>query len=623
MSDFLPRLQKALADRYSIDREIGRGGMSIVYLARDLPRNRFVALKVLRPDLGAVLGPDRFLDEIQVAAGLAHPHILPLFDSGVADGLLFYTMPYVEGESLRQRLTREHRLPVAEAVSIACDVAEALAYAHSRNIVHRDIKPENILLEAGHPVISDFGIARAIREADESRTTGTGLVVGTAGYMSPEQATGQKEIDGRSDIYSLGCVLYEMLVGRTPSSERTSLISERQDVPLELQLAIETALAEQPGERYATAGELAAALRLPQTISSASRKQRNRFRWRAAAVVAAVALGTAGAVVLPKLRASPLDASLYVVVPFTHRAGAAPKLITGDRCESLLVEAFSRWEDVRLVDDLRVHDLHARIGADAGTLDQAFAIARELGSGQLVWGDVAQFGDTVQVRAGLYDVRSGATVRNHSVRFAANAGDINVRFRELADSLLLGHVRSPLDSGAVLGTHLLMAWQAYEDGQAALGKWDLKEAERNFRAAIQFDPAYLHAYLWLAQTLSWAGEPVASWRSFAITSSGAAMRLGFRDRTLALALAHRGNNEFFRSCTEYRRLLARDSLDFAAWFGLGECQSEDHVVIRDPQTSGWRYRSSFRAAAYAYQRALQLIPSVHRVFSGVAFTRLT
>src|SRR6266566_3257019 len=357
-----------------MDREIGRGGMSIVYLALDLPRNRFVALKVFRPDIAAVLGPDRFLDEIQVAAGLAHPHILPLFDSDVADGLLFYTMPYVEGESLRQRLTRERRLPVAEAVSIACDVAEALSYAHAKNIVHRDIKPENILLEAGHPVISDFGIARAIREADVSRKTGTGLVIGTVGYMSPEQATGQKEIDGRSDIYSLGCVLYEMLVGRTPSDKRTSLISERHDVPIEVQLAIETALAEQPGERYATAAEFATALRLPQTVSSASRQQRIRRRWRAAAIVAAVVLGTAGAVVLPRLRASPLDASLYVVVPFTHREGAAPKLITGDRCESLLVEAFGRWEDVRLVDDLRVHDLHARTGADAGTLDQPSAI---------------------------------------------------------------------------------------------------------------------------------------------------------------------------------------------------------------------------------------------------------
>src|SRR5438445_8270298 len=211
--------------------------MSIVYLARDRPRNRFVALKVFRPDIAAVLGPDRFLDEIQVPAGLAHPHILPLFDSDVADGLLFYTMPYVEVESLRQRLTRERRLPVAEAVSIACDVAEALSYAHAHNIVHRDIKPENILIEAGHPVVSDFGIARAISEADESRMTGVGIVVGTVDYMSPEQAAGE-EIDGRTDVYSLGRVLYEMLVGSVPSGARTSIGTERHEIPIEIDLAI-------------------------------------------------------------------------------------------------------------------------------------------------------------------------------------------------------------------------------------------------------------------------------------------------------------------------------------------------------------------------------------------------
>src|SRR5258705_1644850 len=215
VDDLQSRLAAALAGRYTIDREIGRGGMSIVYQARDVRNDRWLALKVLRPEVASALGPDRFLREIKVAAGLTHPHILPLFDSGVADGLLFYTMPYIAGESLRHRLAREGRLPVADAVTIARDVADALAYAHGQNIVHRDIKPENILLEAGHPVVSDFGIARAISVAGASRMTGTGLVVGTVDYMSPEQAAGA-ELDGRSDIYSLGCVLYEMLVGHPP-----------------------------------------------------------------------------------------------------------------------------------------------------------------------------------------------------------------------------------------------------------------------------------------------------------------------------------------------------------------------------------------------------------------------
>jgi len=186
VEDLQARLAAALADRYTIEREIGRGGMSIVYLARDLRNERRLALKVLRPDLAHVLGPDRFLREIKVAAGLTHPHILPLFDSGVAADLLFYTMPYVEGESLRHRLIRYRRLAVADAITIARDVADALSYAHAQNIVHRDIKPENILLEAGHAVVSDFGIARAISAANEVRMTGTGIVVGTLDYMSPE-----------------------------------------------------------------------------------------------------------------------------------------------------------------------------------------------------------------------------------------------------------------------------------------------------------------------------------------------------------------------------------------------------------------------------------------------------
>src|SRR6266513_3284704 len=265
VADLQSRLADALGGRYTIEREIGRGGMSIVYLANDLRNERRVALKVLRPDVARSLGPERFLREIKVAAGLTHPHILPLFDSGVADGHLFYTMPYVEGESLRHRLIRQRRLPVADAVTIARDVADALSYAHTQNIVHRDIKPENILLEVGHPVVSDFGIARAISVADASRMTGTGIVVGTVDYMSPEQARGE-EVDGRSDIYSLGCVLYEILIGRPPSvsgkatAEGRRVSRERREIPLEVDYAIQVALAHLPNERFATATDFVAAL---------------------------------------------------------------------------------------------------------------------------------------------------------------------------------------------------------------------------------------------------------------------------------------------------------------------------------------------------------------------------
>jgi len=629
VDDVQSRLADALGGRYTIERELGRGGMSIVYLAIDHRNERHVALKVLRPELAQSLGPERFLREIKVAAGLAHPHILPLFDSGDAGGLLFYTMPYVEGETLRHRLIRQRRLPVADAVTIARDIADALSYAHDQNIVHRDIKPENILLEAGHPVVSDFGIARAISVADASRMTGTGLVVGTVDYMSPEQASGE-EVDGRSDIYSLGCVLYEMLIGRapfvggTPSAPARSVSQERREIPLDVEYAIQVALAKLPSERFATAREFAEVLKSAETPSLGRRSKRHWRTWGAVAAALTLALGIMGVVLVPRMLRASLDPSLYVVVPFGHREGAAPKLISGDQCEALLVEAFGRWDDVRLVDGLRVHDLRSRRGRDSLNLDEALDMARQLGSGRLIWGEVAQFEDTVQVRAVLYDVRSGgATLRTHSVRFGADARDIAAKFRALADSLLLGHMRSPEAAAGIVGTRMLSAWQSYEAGHDALAEWNLGGAERGFRAAIQLDPEYSHANLWLAQTLAWAGRPVPEWRPYAIMGGRSSNPLGLHDRLLSRALVRLANQEYPQACTEYRAMLSRDSLDFAGWFGLGECQSRDHVVLRDTTISSrWRFRSSFRGAAQGYQRALELIPSVHRAFAGVAFTRL-
>jgi len=216
MADILDRLEAALAERYRIERELGSGGMATVYLAEDLKHHRQVAIKVLRPDLAAVLGSYRFLREIEIAAKLTHPHILPLHDSGEADGFLYYVMPYVAGESLRDRLNREKQLPIDDSLKLASEVADALGFAHEHNVIHRDIKPENILLEAKHAVVADFGVARAIEEAGQTRLTETGIAIGTPAYLSPEQASGERELDGRSDIYALGCVLYEMLAGEPP-----------------------------------------------------------------------------------------------------------------------------------------------------------------------------------------------------------------------------------------------------------------------------------------------------------------------------------------------------------------------------------------------------------------------
>ncbi len=216
MTEIISRLSTALADRYAIDREIGAGGMATVYLAEDLKHRRPVAVKVLHPHLAGSLGPERFLREIRIAARLQHPHIVPLYDSGQAGDLLYYVMPYVEGESLRQRLERERQLPLEDAVLVARAVAAALDYAHRQQVVHRDIKPENVMLHDGEAMVTDFGIAKALTAAAADSLTQTGTAVGTPAYMSPEQASGEVELDARSDIYSLGAMLYEMLSGVTP-----------------------------------------------------------------------------------------------------------------------------------------------------------------------------------------------------------------------------------------------------------------------------------------------------------------------------------------------------------------------------------------------------------------------
>jgi serine/threonine protein kinase len=276
--DLRAALETALAGRYAIERELGRGGMATVFLARDLRHDRPVALKVLHPQLAAALGGERFQREIRLAARLQHPHILTVHDSGEIPApngppLLWFTMPFVDGETLRARLLREKQLPLEEALSIAREAADALDYAHEHGIVHRDIKPENILLAGRHALVADFGIARALAGAEQGLTE-TGMTLGTPAYMSPEQASGERAIDGRTDIYSLGCVLYEMLAGQPPFAGATAqaLIAQRftetpplvrrarSSVPPEIEAAIARALARVPADRFATAGEFAETL---------------------------------------------------------------------------------------------------------------------------------------------------------------------------------------------------------------------------------------------------------------------------------------------------------------------------------------------------------------------------
>ncbi|GMR13063.1 MAG: hypothetical protein BMS9Abin29_1262 [Gemmatimonadota bacterium] len=322
MPDLITRLRSALEDRYSIDKEIGAGGMATVYLAEDLKHDRKVAIKVLKPELAAVIGAERFLTEIKTTANLQHPHILPLFDSGEVAGSLYYVMPYVEGESLRDRLDREKQLPIDEAVGLAQDVARALHYAHERDVIHRDIKPENILLHAGQPVVADFGIALAISAAGGGRMTETGLSLGTPHYMSPEQATADRDLSPRSDVYSLGCVLYEMLAGQPPhtgpsaqsvlmrilTEDPRDLADLRRSVPRHVAAVVTKAIEKLPADRFESAQAFVDALgdesfryeRMERTgsqravalpVEAAPRKAfgRGRLPWALAASAAALA----------------------------------------------------------------------------------------------------------------------------------------------------------------------------------------------------------------------------------------------------------------------------------------------------------------------------------------------
>jgi serine/threonine-protein kinase len=341
MTDQIERLTAALSDRYRIERELGSGGMATVYLAQDIKHDRRVAVKVLRPELAAVIGAERFLAEIKTTANLQHSHILPLHDSGSVDGILFYVMPYIDGESLRDRLNREHQLPVTDSVRLATEVASALDYAHRHGVVHRDIKPENILLHDGSALVADFGIALAVSTAG-GRMTESGMSLGTPNYMSPEQAMGEREITPRSDVYALGCVTYEMLIGEPPFTGPTAqaivarvmtedprgLTIQRKSIPPHVEAAIRIALSKLPADRFGSAAEYSAALTDPSrtTTMPSYAAPLQRMSWRPVAMIGAVAL-VAGALFGWMIRRPPAhtdDSTVRVLMSLPDSGGVMP-----------------------------------------------------------------------------------------------------------------------------------------------------------------------------------------------------------------------------------------------------------------------------------------------------------
>jgi len=503
-------LTTALADRYRIERELGAGGMATVYLARDLRHDRSVAVKVLRPELAAALGSDRFLREIKTTAQLAHPHILPLHDSGEAGGFLYYVMPYVESESLRDRLTRERQLPLEEALRITREVADALGYAHSLGLVHRDIKPENILFEAGHAVVSDFGIAKAIAAAGSARLTETGLAIGTPAYMSPEQAAGSQDVDGRSDLYSLGCVLYEMLSGETPYTGPTpqailaKKLSEplprisvvREAVPAGIEAALTKALARTPADRWVTAAQFAEALTatapLPpvEAVRSKPRVQRVAAPLIGLLVVAAAvaALHESG-VLWPGTRPGSNRVTSLVVLPLVNLSGDSTQEYFADGMTDALITELDK------VSALTVISAHTAMlyQRSAKPVPQ---IARELHVQAVVEGSVQREGSRVRIGARLIDGRTDRQLWDST--YDREGSGVLALQAEVARTIAvaIGATLTPVETRR-LQVHRAVNPQAYDE--YLLGKHDaaalwtsenLRRAIAHYRRAIALDSTF-------------------------------------------------------------------------------------------------------------------------------------
>jgi serine/threonine-protein kinase len=519
MTSPLDRLKTALADSYVIERELGQGGMATVYLAEDVKHKRRVAVKVLKPELAAAVGHERFLREITTTANLRHPHILPLYDSGEADGFLYYVMPYVEGESLQTRLVREKQLPLEDALQIAREVADALSYAHAHDVIHRDIKPDNIMLESGHAVVADFGIARALDAAGGEALTQTGLAVGTPVYMSPEQASGD-DVDGRSDLYALGCVLYEMLGGQPPFTGATaeSLVHQhvmvepppitnlRPAVPASVVATLSRALAKAPADRFNPVGMFASAL--APDVATASHQafpaasSPNRSVWIAVGSVA-VAAALAAGFFLRGSGTGPATATAdersVAVLPFENIGGDPESEYFSAGITEDIIAHLSKNPDLKVVRALQY----------TGNATSMREVGRDLGVNTVLGGSVRQAGDDVRVVARLTDTDTDenlwAEIYDRKLQniFAIQT-DIARSITEAMGIVLVA------DAGnAEVPTADLEAYQLYLKGRFSRALRTEEGVTRSvdfFEQAIAKDSTFAEAYAGLAETwvLMWA-----------------------------------------------------------------------------------------------------------------------
>jgi serine/threonine protein kinase/Tfp pilus assembly protein PilF len=484
----LERLRSALEDTYTIDRELGRGGMATVYLAQDAKHERLVALKVLHPDLAASLGPDRFLREIKLAARLNHPHILPLHDSGDAGGFLYYVMPYVEGESLRERLDRERQLPVEEAVHHGRAIASALDYAHRQGIVHRDIKPENVMLYEGEAMVMDFGIAKAVSSAGSDTITQTGMMIGTPAYVSPEQAAGEINLDGRSDQYSLGCVLYEMLSGErpfsgpTPQAVMTKRFTEtvkplrtlRAIIPESVEKAVSKAMATNADDRYKSSAQFAQAL-------------------------------ASGSVVTPSDTATlpqPIVASAksVAVLPFANMSNDAENEYFADGMAEEIINALSKIQSLRVASRTVSFALK-------GKNEDLAEVGKKLRVSTVLDGSVRRMGNRLRITAQLVNVADGYQL--WSERYDREMEDVFAIQDDISQAIVKS-LRVILTEGEKKQIEKaravnVQAYDYYLRGRQyfhQLRRKSLEYAKQMFNKAIEIDPEYARAHAGVADCYS-------------------------------------------------------------------------------------------------------------------------
>ena len=525
MTDVMDRLQAALTGKYTFERELGAGGMATVYLAQDLKHDRQVAVKVLRPELAAALGKDRFLQEIRIAASLHHPHILPLFDSGEADGFLYYVMPYEAGQSLRERIDREGELPVSEAVRIVRDIVDALAHAHKQDVVHRDIKPDNIMVSGRHALVTDFGVAKAVSEATgRARLTTAGVALGTPTYMAPEQAAADPHIDHRADVYAVGAVAYELLTGRPPFLGTTSqmiltshiadepdpVTKYRASVPPALERLVSKCLEKSPADRWQSAEEMLPHLEALVTPSGAVTPVATKpvapekGRQRVTVVTLAVAIVLAGLAIfqlIPRGVGVDLTPNRVVVIPFENRTGDESLDQIGAMAADWLTEGLMALvEIVEPVPTMQVMPLVQRRSGEApGPTINAAGLPEMVGAGTAVSGSYYRLGDSLEFQAQVLDVVSGTvlgstepvrgTVRDPGIGIGLLrqqvTGIVAARFDPLMRVEIPASVRPPTYE----------AFQAYSAGMRAFVDGNYMEALRHVERASELDSTYTRARL--------------------------------------------------------------------------------------------------------------------------------